>query len=73
MTYQDYTNFSEYASHEVSRFTELGFMSFLGDHTLGVAITIMVLFVLYKIFASGGDDKKPVEEYKEPSPVVTNI
>ncbi len=58
MTYQDYTNFSEYASSNVGRVTNLGFINFTQEHTLWVAAAVIVLFVGYKIFFGGSSKKK---------------
>lgn len=47
MKYQGYDNFSELAVDKVEQVTSLGFnvIGFIGNHTLGVAITIIVLFL----------------------------
>ncbi len=50
MNYKDFPNFTEYVNHNATQITELGFVSFMGDHTMATAIVIMVSFVAYKIF-----------------------
>ncbi len=52
MTYQGYDNFRALAVDKVGEVTSFGFnvIGFIGDHTLAVAIIIIVLFLFYRIF-----------------------
>lgn len=49
MDYQDYDNFTQFVSAKAEPIT-LGFSGFIGDHTLGVGLGLVALFLFYKFF-----------------------
>lgn len=52
MEYQGYNNFSEFTSDKAEQVSSLGIdiTGFIGNHTFGIAIMILLLFVGYKIY-----------------------
>ncbi len=66
MQNQDYTNLNELVSVRAEQLTSLGFdvIGFIGNHTLGFAVTLFILIIAYKWFASL-EGKKEEEMEKE--------